>query len=188
MPTARKSPDWVARSGLARTFQRNALFDNLTVAENVCLAVQQRRGLGHTVARPVSAYGDLVNDIDEVLSTIGLDERRGVTVKELSYGEQRQLELAIALAMKPHALLLDEPTAGMSPAETSRMIGIIGGLPPEVTTVIIEHDMDVVFSVATRVSVLDHGVVLADGAPEEIQRNVAVQEAYLGEAVIEEGR
>ena len=90
--------------------------------------------------------------------------------------------------MKPHALLLDEPTAGMSPAETSRMIGIIGDLPREVTIVIIEHDMDVVFSVATRVSVLDHGVVLADGAPEEIQRNVAVQEAYLGEAAIEEGR
>jgi branched-chain amino acid transport system ATP-binding protein len=184
-PIVGRSPDSIARLGLARTFQKNALFDNLSAAENICLALQQRRGLAHKAIRPTSAYGELDEGTAEVLETIGLADRKDHLVRELSYGEQRQLELAVALAMKPQALLLDEPTAGMSPAETTHMIEIIGLLPTDVTVVIIEHDMDVVFSVANRITVLDHGVVLAEGSPEEIQSNAAVREAYLGEAVSE---
>ena len=183
--TARHSPDAIARSGLGRTFQKNALFDNLSVGDNVCLALQQKQGLGHKATRGVSSYRELLEGTDEVLRTLGLDEQKERLARELSYGGQRQLELALALAMKPHVLLLDEPTAGMSPAETKRMIEIIGDLPDDVTVVLVEHDMDVVFSVAKKISVLDHGVVLAEGSPSEIQNNSAVREAYLGEAAIE---
>ena len=118
--------------------------------------------------------------VDESIEAVGLTERLAVAAGTLSYGEQRQLEIGVALATSPRVLLLDEPTAGMSPEETHRMTQLLAGLPREVTLLIIEHDMDVVFSLADRITVLHHGEVLAEGAPDEVRADARVYEVYLG--------
>jgi branched-chain amino acid transport system ATP-binding protein len=173
-------PDRIARHGIARTFQRNNLFQNLAVAENLRLAVQVKRGNpinGFTLARRdrgVLAYAD------ELLRRVHLDGSGDRPVRSLSYGEQRQLEIGMALAGDPVLLLLDEPTSGMSPSETERMIALISALPKSIALLMIEHDMDVVFSVADRITVLSFGEVLASGNAEEIKANERVREVYLG--------
>ncbi len=171
-----------ARLGIGRTFQRNNLFLGLTVYENVQLAVQQRLGLASRWLRPARTFEALRQEVLELLRALGLEERLFEPASSLSYGEQRQLEIALALAMKPRVLLLDEPTAGMSPAETTAMVEMIASLPRDVTLLIIEHDMDVVFSLADRITVLHYGEVIADGTPEEVKGNPRVLEVYLGEA------
>ncbi len=174
------TPDAIGRLGLARTFQKNTLFLDLSVADNVCLALQQKLGVGHQFHRPVSAYSQLAAGTMQLLDSLGLADQAARPARELSYGEQRQLELALALAMKPSMLLLDEPTAGMSPAETNEMAMVLARLPRSVTLLIIEHDMDVVFALADRICVLNQGALLEEGTPEQIRASSAVREVYLG--------
>jgi len=173
------SPHQISRMGVARTFQRNNLFQNLSVIENLRLAVQARFGNPLNFFTPVSQLRNLLERAEELMKRVHLD--RGMRlVRELSYGEQRQLEIGIALAAEPKLLLLDEPTSGMSPAETSRMIDLIAKLPRSLAILMIEHDMTVVFSVSDRITVLYYGEVLATGTPAEIQINDRVREVYLG--------
>ena len=117
---------------------------------------------------------------DELLVAVGLDERGGLPVPALSHGERKQLEVALALACRPRLLLLDEPAAGMSPAERARLVRLLGALPPRITLLFVEHDLDLVFALADRVSVLHLGRVLLSGTPEEVRASEAVREAYLG--------
>ncbi|MGH9175334.1 MAG: ABC transporter ATP-binding protein, partial [Vicinamibacterales bacterium] len=177
----RRSLDQRARRGLGRTFQRNNLFLALPTIENVRLAVRQRRGLSGRMFRPARAYSEVTDEALEQLARVGLRERADDPAGQLAYGQQRALEIALALAMRPSLLLLDEPMAGMSPAETVQMAELIATLPLELTLLIIEHDMDTVFRLADRVTVLSFGNVLAEGIPEEIRRNPQVQEVYLGQ-------
>jgi len=172
-------PHRISRMGVARTFQRNNLFQNLSVIENLRLAVQARFGNPLNFFTPVSRLRNLVDRAEKLMQRVHLD--RGLRlVRELSYGEQRQLEVGIALAAEPKVLLLDEPTSGMSPAETSRMINLIAGLPRSLSILMIEHDMTVVFSISDRITVLNYGEVIATGTPTEIQANDRVREVYLG--------
>ena len=174
--------DWRrVRLGLARTFQRNNLFLGLSTFENVRLAVQLRRGESYNVLRPASALQPVNEQVRRILAQVGLGERGSVQAANLSYGEQRQLEVALALATEPSILLLDEPTAGMSVAETGRMVELIKQLPPDLTLLIVEHDMDVVFAIADRITVLHYGQVLTEGTPQEVQGDARVREVYFGE-------
>jgi branched-chain amino acid transport system ATP-binding protein len=180
-PVTGLAPEQMFRLGLARTFQKNSLFMDLTTLENVRLAVQAHQKQSFHWFRPWWAF-DAVNErARAVVERAGLWGRRAEVVKNLSYGEQRMLEVAIALAGEPRLLLLDEPTAGMSMAETANSVVAISNLPRELTILIIEHDMDTIFAIADRITVLDHGQVLADGTPDEVRNNVDVRSVYLGE-------
>jgi branched-chain amino acid transport system ATP-binding protein len=176
------SPSRIARMGLGRTFQRNNLFANLSVLENLRLAVQARRGRSLDFFTPVRRLGGLIARAEELMRRVHLGPGAARLARNLSYGEQRQLEIGIALAGEPELLLLDEPTSGMSPAETARMIDLIAGLPRSLSLLMIEHDMNVVFSLADRITVLYYGEVLATGTPAEIQSNERVRDVYLGMA------
>jgi branched-chain amino acid transport system ATP-binding protein len=176
------SPSRVSRLGVARTFQRNNLFQNLSVIENLRLAVEARRGNPLDFFTPVGSRGDLIGRAEELMRRVHLVEGGARLARNLSYGEQRQLEIGIALAGEPELLLLDEPTSGMSPAETARMIDLIASLPRSLAILMIEHDMRVVFSLADRITVLYYGEVLATGTPADIQADARVREVYLGMA------
>jgi branched-chain amino acid transport system ATP-binding protein len=176
------SPYRISRMGVARTFQRNNLFQNLSVTENIRLALAVRRG------NPLDFYTSAGRDkilaerAGDLMARVHLNGDGTRLARNLSYGEQRQLEIGVALAGEPELLLLDEPTSGMSPSETARMIELIGTLPRTLSILMIEHDMKVVFSVADRITVLYYGKVLATGTPAEIQANTRVREVYLGMA------
>jgi branched-chain amino acid transport system ATP-binding protein len=176
------TPERMFQLGLARTFQKNSLFLDLTTFENVRLAVQAHQRQGHHWFRPWWAFEAVNRRTREVLEQAGLWNRENEPAKNLSYGEQRQLEMAIALAGEPALLLLDEPTAGMSVAETASSVATIGALSRDLTLLIIEHDMDTVFALADRITVLDHGQVIADGEPDHVRRDEQVRAVYLGEA------
>lgn len=172
-------PHRISRMGVARTFQRNNLFQNLSVIENIRLALAVRRGHPLDFFTPIGRDNTLSERASDLMAQVHLDGGARL-VRNLSYGEQRQLEIALALAGEPDLLLLDEPTSGMSPSETERMIGLIGTLPRTLSILMIEHDMKVVFSVADRITVLYYGKVLATGTPAQIQANARVREVYLG--------
>lgn len=175
-----RSPDRISRMGVARTFQRNNLFQNLSVLENLRLALEVRFGRPMDFFRPADRNEVLMARARALMAQVHLGSDGLRLVRNLSYGEQRQLEVGMALAGDPKVVLLDEPTSGMSPAETTRMIDLIAGLPRTLAILMIEHDMKVVFSVADRVTVLYYGKILATGTPEEIQANARVREVYLG--------
>ncbi|HEY6993032.1 MAG TPA: ABC transporter ATP-binding protein [Xanthobacteraceae bacterium] len=175
-------PDRVSRMGVARTFQKNNLFQNLSVLENLRLAVQARRGNPLNCFTPVRRLDALLQRAEELMHAVHIDGDRSRLVRHLSYGEQRQLEIGVALAGEPELLLLDEPTSGMSPAETNRMIELIRTLPKSLSILMIEHDMNVVFSLADRVTVLYYGEAIASGTCAEIQADERVREVYLGMA------
>ncbi|MBI2316065.1 MAG: ABC transporter ATP-binding protein [Betaproteobacteria bacterium] len=175
-------PERICRLGISRTFQTSNLFSRLSVLENVRLAVLSRRGNPLAPFVPLARLGAIEARSLEILEMVGLAGRKADPVRNLSYGEQRQLEIAIALATEPELLLLDEPTAGMSPAETARMIEFVARLPRTLTVLMIEHDMQVVFSLADRITVLHYGRLLATGTPGEITANKDVQDIYLGSA------
>ncbi len=169
-----------ARLGVSKTFQHSNLFDGLSALDNVCVAVQQHEGVSASPWRPARRYTAVTEHAEALLDQVGLGDRIAASAGALSHGERRQLEVAVALATEPRLLLLDEPVAGMSPAESAHFVALVRALPPDLTVLIIEHDMDVVFDLATRVSVLHAGHMLAEGNPAEVRANPAVQEAYLG--------
>jgi branched-chain amino acid transport system ATP-binding protein len=176
----RRSPHRRTQLGLGRTFQHSSLFDELTARENVAIAVQRKLGHASNAVLPTTRFPDVGVRSEELLGLVGLGGLGDVDAGSLSYGHRRALEIALALATEPRLLLLDEPTAGMSRDETQRFRALIDALPDELTLMIVEHDMDVVFDLATAISVLDAGTLIATGPPEEIRSSPAVQEAYLG--------
>ena len=169
-----------SRLGLARTFQITTLFPHLTVLDNVLLAVQALDPAKFVLHRSRTAFPRMFAKAKALLEQWGLAEQTGTQVRTLSYGEQRQVELLLALAGSPKILLLDEPTAGLSPAETATVASMIKTLTREMAILIIEHDMDVAFELVDRITVLHQGRVLAEGNGEEIKRNPEVAEIYLG--------
>jgi branched-chain amino acid transport system ATP-binding protein len=177
-----------ARIGVARSFQRNSLFPDFTVGDNLLLACALRAGKTGIFWRSMKHLTAPRAEAEEIAAEVGLADTLDIPVRHLSYGSQRQLEVALALACRPRVLLLDEPTSGMSPEETARMRGLIGGLPRTLTVIVIEHDMDVVLDLADRVIVLDYGRVLAQGTPAEIRASEIVRERYLGEHAFNSAR
>ncbi len=167
--------------GLARSFQITSLFRELTALDNVALAVQAHRGHSFRFWRDARRERELRKPALEALARIGLAERAGLRADKLSHGECRQLEIAMALATQPRLLLLDEPMAGMGPDESARMVQILGRLKGSMTILLIEHDMDAVFALADRLTVLVYGRIIAGGPPEAIRADPAVRQAYLGE-------
>jgi branched-chain amino acid transport system ATP-binding protein len=179
-PVTRVAPHRRAALGLARTYQITNLFPRLTVMDNCLLAVQALRPTKFHLHRSLGRYPGLFARAEGVLEAVGLSGKAGETVRNLSHGEQRQLEIALALAGQPRLLLLDEPTAGLSPAESNLMAGLLKKLDPAITTLMIEHDMDIAFQVTDRITVLHYGSVVADGLGDEVKANPLVQEIYLG--------
>jgi ABC-type branched-subunit amino acid transport system ATPase component len=171
------------KRGLARTFQINRLFGDMTVLESVTLAVCERLGLGWRWWQPVENHGAAVDEAAELLSTLRLLDVVHEKTRSLPYGRQRLIEIALALAAKPQVLLLDEPAAGVPTGESRELFETIARLPREVTIVLIEHDMDLVFRFAERISVLVGGVMLTEDVPEVIAKDRRVKEVYLGEAL-----
>lgn len=176
----RLPPHARARSGLARTFQITNLFPTLTVLENVLLACAAAARIGPAMLRPMRGYGALHERAHRLLADWGLAEQPERQVRHLSYGEQRQLELALALAGTPRVLLLDEPTAGLSAAESARVVSMVQTLPRDMTILMVEHDMDVAFGLADRITVMHMGRVVAEGDEQAIRADPQVMEIYLG--------
>ncbi len=166
--------------GLARSFQITSLFKNFTVLDNVRLAVQAHSGHSFHFWRKVKDDDRLTEPALDILREMGLDDRAETLVANLSHGEQRQLEIAVALATKPKMLLLDEPMAGMSGEDSERLVAHLAKLKSRFSILLVEHDMDAVFSLADRISVLVYGQAIATGTPEEIRSNEKVRQAYLG--------
>jgi len=169
------------KRGLGRTFQINALFRRLSVLDNVALAVAERQGVAPKMLRAASAHADVCGESLELLATLGLADDAGQRILDLPYGKQRLVEIAIALGLKPKVLLLDEPAAGVPSLESHRILHVLDRLPREIAILIIEHDMDLVFRFAQRITVLVQGEVLVEGPPEEIGRDRRVHQVYLGE-------
>jgi branched-chain amino acid transport system ATP-binding protein len=170
-----------ARKGFARSFQITSVFPEFTTLENVALAVQAHAGHSFRFWRPARTDVSLTQPARKMLEEVGLEGRAGVAAVNLSHGEHRQLEVAMALATRPRMLLLDEPMAGMGIEESQRMIALLSTLKRRQTMILVEHDMDAVFRLADRIAVLVYGRVIAVGAPEEIRINAEVRRAYLGE-------
>jgi branched-chain amino acid transport system ATP-binding protein len=176
LPTDRRS-----QLGLARSFQITSLFLDFTVLDNVALAVQAHAGHSFRFWRDARSESELRTPARAALARVGLAGRADVVVSNLSHGEHRQLEIAMALATKPRMLLLDEPMAGMGPDESARMVKTLRELKRELTILLIEHDMEAVFALADRITVLVYGRIIASGTPEAIRANAEVRQAYLGE-------
>jgi branched-chain amino acid transport system ATP-binding protein len=176
MPAPRR-----ARKGLARSFQITSVYPEFTALENVALAVQAQAGHSFRFWRRAMSDPALLEPARGVLEEVGLGARTDVLAANLAHGEQRQLEVAMALATKPRLLLLDEPMAGMGTEESQRMIAFLATLKRRQTIILVEHDMDAVFRLADRISVLLYGRVIATGAPEAVRANPEVRAAYLGE-------
>ena len=167
--------------GLARSYQITSIFRRFSALDNVALAVQARTGSSLSFWRPLARERALFDEARGYLERVGLGARADTSAGSLAHGEQRQLEVGLALATRPQLLVLDEPTAGMGPEEASRMIALLQGLKGAATILLIEHDMDAVFRLADRVSVMVNGGVIATGEPAEIRANAEVKRAYLGE-------
>jgi branched-chain amino acid transport system ATP-binding protein len=169
-----------AFKGIARTFQITNLFFNLSVIENMVLGVQALERTKFSLFRSIKAYPHLYEKGLELLARVGLEHMQDELIGNLSYGSQRQIEIMLALTREPNILLLDEPTAGLSPAETTHMVAMLKKLSPSITIMIIEHDMDVAFELAESITVLHFGEVIAEGSNDAVRANKTVQEIYLG--------
>ncbi|MFZ1104447.1 MAG: ABC transporter ATP-binding protein [Hyphomicrobiaceae bacterium] len=176
LPTYRRSV-----LGLARSFQITSLFQDFTALDNVALAVQAHAGHSFRFWRNARGESQLRDPAGKALARVGLAARADTLVANMSHGEHRQLEIAMALATNPRMLLLDEPMAGMGPEESQRMVAILRELKGELTILLVEHDMEAVFALADRITVLVYGRVIASGAPAEVRANEEVRRAYLGE-------
>jgi branched-chain amino acid transport system ATP-binding protein len=173
-------PEKVNRLGLGRSFQLTSVFSRLTAFENLRVATLRRFGVRFSVARPASCYAEANARAEDLLKAVNLTRRRDVPAGELPYSEQRALEIALTLATDPEVILLDEPTSGMSRDEATHAMELIQAVTHDRTLLIVEHDMDVVFKLCDRISVLVYGNVIASGAPDEIRADRQVREAYLG--------
>jgi branched-chain amino acid transport system ATP-binding protein len=171
-------PNKISQKGIARSYQITNILPNATALENVRIAAQSRRH-GWNLLRHHADFPDISDKAHAVLQSVGLDEKAEELAANLSHGEQRNLEIGIALATEPQLLCLDEPTAGMSSAETHDTMQLVRRIAANLTILIVEHDMQVVMELASRITVLHYGEILADGAPAEIQQNPRVQEVYL---------
>jgi len=168
------------RAGLARTFQITTLAPHLPVQRQIELALFEREGLTGRAWRSIDAYPLLAAEARALLGDFGLAAHAGLATERLAYGEQRLVEMALAIALRPRVLLLDEPMAGVPQGEGARLLAALAALPAELAVLIIEHDMDLVFRFARRIVVLAEGAVLADGTPDQIRRDPLVRAAYLG--------
>jgi branched-chain amino acid transport system ATP-binding protein len=173
-------PYRISRKGLARSFQITNLFPRMTVYENIRNAVLSRKGMCFKSTKRLEAMAAVASETGELMEKIGLETIGNMPASELSYGEQRALEIGVTLATDPKLILLDEPTAGMAREQTRDAVKLIKSVTKGRTVMIVEHDMDVVFSMADRITVLSYGEVLASGRPEEIRGNDRVRSAYLG--------
>jgi len=169
------------KRGLTRTFQINQLFNDFTPLETVALAIAEREGVGHNLWKSVAGYDQIVNEAAALLARFGLASVMGERTVILPYGKQRLLEIAVAFAAKPRVLLLDEPAAGVPEDERHEVLQIVSDLPADVTVLLIEHDMDLVFSFANRISVLVAGALFVEGTVAEISTDPRVKAVYLGE-------
>jgi len=174
-------PHQRVRRGMARTFQINQLFADLTPLESIGLVISERLGSGSDWWRIVGSRASITSEIAEIAERFRLADVINERTATLPYGKQRLLEIALAFACRPRVLLLDEPAAGVPEAERHELLATIAALPAEVTVLLIEHDMDLVFSFAQRISVLVNGALFADGAPEDVARDPRVKAVYLGE-------
>jgi branched-chain amino acid transport system ATP-binding protein len=169
-------------SGLGRTFQINTLFRHLPVLDNVALGVAERLGVAGSMWRAAAGHREIKDECSGLLATLGLADDAETRVVDLPYGKQRLVEIAIALGLKPKVLLLDEPAAGVPSHDSGRILSVLGSLPGDIAILIIEHDMDLVFRFAKRITVLVQGAILVEGTPQEIAADRRVHEVYLGEA------
>ena len=174
-------PHKMVRRGMGRSFQITSTFSRLTAFQNIRMGILSKRDIRFNMLRMLDKMQDVTAETEEVLKRINLDGERDIPAGQLSYGKSRSLEISMALATDPDLVMLDEPTSGMSVDETHNAVELIRRLTEGKTMVIIEHDMDVVFSLADRITVLHLGTILASGPPEEIRDNQAVKDAYLGE-------
>jgi branched-chain amino acid transport system ATP-binding protein len=172
------------KAGLARSYQITSIFRRFTVLDNLALAVQARTGTSFSFWRPVSGEKPLFDEARQILTEIGLADRANSLAAALSHGEQRALEVGLALATRPRLLLLDEPMAGMGPEESRQMIALIVRLRASLTVLLVEHDMDAVFQLADRISVLVNGRIIATDVPERIKADPEVRKAYLGDETL----
>ena len=170
------------RRGLGRTFQVTSLFRSLPVLDNVALGIAERVGAAKRMWRSAARHTEIKDEAMAHLSALGIADDAAIRVADLPYGKQRLVEIAIALGLKPKVLLLDEPAAGVPSSESARILEVLDRLPQDIAILIIEHDMDLVFRFARRITVLVQGVVLVEGTPEEIARDKRVHDVYLGEA------
>jgi branched-chain amino acid transport system ATP-binding protein len=175
------SPYVLNHLGMCRSFQITNIFQNLTVFENVCAGVRSRAGLRYHIFKTLDRQSKMIARAEQIIEQVGLAEVKQRPAHELSYGQQRALEIGIALSSEPELLLLDEPTAGMTREETEEMVKLMRLVTENRTLMIIEHDMDVVFSLADTISVLHNGTILVSGKPETIRNDLRVKDAYLGE-------
>jgi branched-chain amino acid transport system ATP-binding protein len=171
------------KRGLARSYQITSIFRRFTVLDNLALAVQARSGSSFSFWRPVASEKPLFEEARAIAGEIGLQEKENAIAATLAHGEQRALEVGLALATRPQLVLLDEPMAGMGPQESQRIIGLIERIRARVTVLLVEHDMDAVFRLADRISVLVDGRLIATDSPERIRINAEVRKAYLGDEV-----
>jgi ABC-type branched-subunit amino acid transport system ATPase component len=167
--------------GLVRTFQITALFRRLSILENVTLAVCERQGIAGGLFRPAGYHRAAIEEAHALLEQLGLDDEALRPVNALAYGRQRMVEIAVSLALSPKVLLLDEPAAGVPSSESGRIIELIESLPPDIAVLIIEHDMDLVFRLAQRITVMVQGSIMVEGPPEAITSDPDVRRVYLGE-------
>lgn len=174
------APHRRAHLGIARSFQVTNLFFNLTVLDNTLLAIQGTRSQSFQMFRSITKYKDMFVEAQKLLNVTSLWEKRDDLVRNISHGEQRNLEIVLCLALEPKLLLLDEPTAGLTEAESTNIFNIICGLETDTTVLFVAHDIDLVLNVAERIIVLHYGEVIAEGTPEEIQANSKAKEIYIG--------
>jgi branched-chain amino acid transport system ATP-binding protein len=175
------APEKRVKLGLARTFQINSLFNRLTVAENIGLALTARENRDGRLFSNITTSPDLMDEAAELLRSLGLLDLAGKVISDLAYGQRRLIEIALALALKPAVLLLDEPVAGVPSTEGHRLFDLLERLPQDVATLVIEHDMDLVFRFAQRITVLVEGAVLVEGSVKEVRNDPRVRAVYLGE-------
>ena len=175
------SPEKRVKLGLARTFQINSLFNRLTVAENIGLAISAREGRDGRLFSSITQSPELMDEAAALLHSLGLLELADRVISDLAYGQRRLIEIALALALKPSVLLLDEPVAGVPSTEGARLFDLLERLPQDVAVLVIEHDMDLVFRFAQRITVLVEGAVLVEGTVKEVRADPRVRAVYLGE-------